>query len=148
MIRNRFLFVLYVLAAVLALVLTWYHVPAYLGKGVVEANRLFWADALFNSNPAGRFLTVDVLFLAFVCSVFMYIEGRRLNIRYLHAYVIAGILVAISVAFPLFLAARELKLTGTQEDTTRLMNFADVLFLLLLFLAATGAGVAVLTSTP
>lgn len=43
------------------------------------------------------------------------VEARRLGIRFVWAYVILGLLVAISVTFPLFLLARErrLALSGT-----------------------------------
>jgi len=51
---NR-LFLLYLVLALLALGLTWVHVPYYLGAGFVQANIRFWQDALLNANPAGVF---------------------------------------------------------------------------------------------
>ena len=40
----------------------------------------------------------------------MVIESRRLDIRFPWLYVVFGLLVAISVTFPLFLIARERRL--------------------------------------
>lgn len=77
--KTKLLVALYCVTALLALVMSWMHLPAYFGDGIVGANVQFWTDALFNANPAGRFLTVDILFLAFVCNVWMFIEGRRLG---------------------------------------------------------------------
>jgi hypothetical protein len=45
----------------------------------------------------------------------MLVEGRRLGLPYpwLVAFVVAGALVAISVAFPLFLALRHVRMAGS-----------------------------------
>ena len=109
-VQAKILAALYGATALIALVFTWWHIPEYLGAGFVEANKLFWKDALFNSHAAGRFLVADVLILAFACSLWMLVEGRRLKMRFLYAYIAGGIVVAISVAFPLFMAVRTLKL--------------------------------------
>jgi hypothetical protein len=142
-IRSKILITIYVIAAVLALVLTWYHVPAYLGKGIVEANRMFWDDALFNTSPSGKFIVIDILFLAFVCNMHMFIEGRRLGIKYIYFYVVSGVLVAISVAFPLFLAAREIYIAKNGRQHYQIKYF-DLFALILLFLAAMGSGLVLL----
>ncbi|MBU0537878.1 MAG: DUF2834 domain-containing protein [Gammaproteobacteria bacterium] len=128
------LVVVYLISALLALIMTWIHVPAYLGEGFVSANVKFWNDALFNANPAGKFLTIDILFLAFVCNVWMFIEGRRLGVKYIYLYVIGGVVIAISVAFPLFMAARELRLASTKKDFTGYkIKAIDAITLLVLF---------------
>lgn len=142
-IKSKMLIVVYVVASLLALFFTWYHVPAYLGKGLVEANRMFWADALFNTSPAGKFLAVDILFLAFVCNLFMFVEGRRLKVKYIYAYVVAGILVAISVAFPLFMAAREIALKNNGDNKYKVRPY-DLFALAVLFLSAVGSGLVLL----
>lgn len=63
--------------------------------------------ALAFSNPAASSLGWDLVFLSLAVLVWMVAEGRRLGIRGLPLYVAASLLVAISVAFPLFLVARE-----------------------------------------
>jgi hypothetical protein len=52
---------LYVALAVLGLAGSWAQVWGYLGHGFVEGNLLFWKEAV--ANPAGSFLTADVLVL-------------------------------------------------------------------------------------
>ncbi|MFT5032081.1 MAG: hypothetical protein ACI9OO_000010 [Bacteroidia bacterium] len=133
-IKPKVLSITYVLMAIVALVFTWWHIPEYLGEGLVEANILFWKDALLNSHAAGRFLVADLMILAFACNLSILLEGRRLKIRFLYAYVVGGVVVAISVAFPLFMAARTLKLeeNGPQGDGY-FLKAVDVVALLLLF---------------
>jgi hypothetical protein len=119
------------------------HLPAYFGNGIVGANVQFWKDALFNANPAGRFLTVDILFLGFACNVWMFIEGRRVGVKYLYVYVIAGIFIAISVAFPLFMAARELRVAALDSSKTGYsIKAVDVLALMFLFAITLLASIA------
>lgn len=143
--KTKLLVSLYLLAALLALIMTWLHVPAYLGNGIVDANVQFWNDALFNANPAGKFLSADILFLAFVCNVWMFIEGRRLGVKYIYGYVLAGILIAISVAFPLFMAARELRLALLEpSQPVYKIKVLDVVTLVILFLVALLAAVVIL----
>jgi hypothetical protein len=141
--RTKVLVALYCFTALLALVMAWMHLPAYFGNGIVGANVQFWKDALFNANPAGRFLTVDILFLGFVCNVWMFIEGRRVGVKYLYVYVIAGIFIAISVAFPLFMAARELRVAALDSSKTGYsIKAVDVLALMFLFAITLLASIA------
>ncbi len=62
------------------------------------------------ANPAVASITNDLLWLALAASIFMLLEGRRLRIRYLWAYLVLSGLIAISVTFPLFLIARQFAL--------------------------------------
>lgn len=136
---TKLLVSVYLLAAILALLFTWYHVPAYLGHGALQALIAFWQDAIIDTNPASKFIVVDILFLAFVCSMWMLMEGRRLGVRFIYFYVIGGLLIAISVAFPLFMAARELRLS-TAESGYRI-NAYDALAMVVIFASAVAAGV-------
>lgn len=138
---NR-LFLLYLVVGLLALGLTWVHVPHYLGAGFVQGNIQFWQDALLNANPAGVFLTVDILFLALVANIWMVIESRRLSIPYVWAYVSVGLLVAISFAFPLFLAVREKHLASLgQASPAARLTIVDNLLLGVLFVGTVGIAV-------
>ena len=62
-------------------------------------------DAL-TANPVVGFVGIDLLVVALVAAIFMVVEGRRLRIAWWWAYVALVFLVAVSVAFPLFLIAR------------------------------------------
>lgn len=64
------------------------------------------------ANPSTSSLSVDLLVTASAASVFIILEGRRLGIRWYWAYVIASFVTAVGFTFPLFLAARELRLSA------------------------------------
>lgn len=58
------------------------------------------------ANPAAGFVSIDLGVVALAAVVFMVVEGRRLRMRWWWAYVLGVFLVAVSVAFPLFLVDR------------------------------------------
>jgi hypothetical protein len=62
----------------------------------------------------------------------MVVEARRLGVKFVWLYVIFGFLIAISVTFPLFLIAREMRLakTGVVDAAVRMTAF-DVIGLAL-----------------
>ena len=76
-----------------------------------------FADALSDTvvNPAAAFTVIDLLAVAFVGLVFMVVEGRRLGMRFLWVYVIVTFAVAISVALPAFLMARQVRLADRRQ---------------------------------
>jgi hypothetical protein len=49
-------------------------------------------------------------------AVLMVIEARKHAVRFVWLYIVGGLLIAISVTFPLFLIARELRI-GRKEPT-------------------------------
>lgn len=104
----------YAAIAVIALIATWSQNIAYFDRvsGLVD----FATDT--KANPASRSLTVDIFLMFLAAAVFMVVEARRHGIRFVWAYVIGGALIAISVTFPLFLIAREVRVN--QSDPTAL----------------------------
>ncbi len=66
------------------------------------------------ANPAAAFGAIDLLSVAVVGLVFVVVEGRRLGMRFLWVFVALTFIVAISVAFPSFLFARQVKLAGAR----------------------------------
>ena len=88
---------------------------------------------------------VDILFLAFACNVWMFIEARRLGVKYVYGYIVVGVVVAISVAFPLFLAAREWRLASLDSSSSRYeLKLVDVISLVIIFGASLVAAIVVL----
>jgi hypothetical protein len=128
---RKLLCTLYGAIAAIALVGTWKQNLAYLGGGAsfVSANVRFWSDTLV--NPAARSITVDIFFFAMAATIFMVREARRLEIRGVWLYVVFGLLVAISVTFPLFLIARERRAASRGEGDTLRLRPADVAGLVL-----------------
>jgi hypothetical protein len=100
--------------ALFALYGTWSQNVAYFaGGGGPAAFGQFVLDA--KVNPASRSLGVDIAVTFYAASIFMVIEARKLGVRFVWAYILLGLLIAISVTFPLFLIAREMKLAKGAE---------------------------------
>lgn len=98
---------LYLAGAVLGVVLPYaYFVPFLLEHGLDMG--LFFGQ-LFGSHIAA-FFGVDVIVSSLVLWVFVFVEGRRLGIKYLWAYVLCNLLVGVSLALPLFLYVRQNRL--------------------------------------
>jgi hypothetical protein len=104
-ISRKALCVLYALIGLVALVGTWGNNVQYLNLGILGANVHFWQETIV--NPASRSITVDILFLSLAAIVWMLLEARRLSMRGVWVYVLIGVFVAISAAFPAFLIHRE-----------------------------------------
>jgi len=79
------------------------------------------------ANPAGRSLAIDIALFLEAAAVFMVIEARRLSVRWVWLYLTGGLLIAISVAFPLFMIARELRLApAAKADAPWSLTGADL----------------------
>lgn len=102
----------YATAAVIGLVLTWFFNLRYSGSAGYLAD---WF-----ANDASSSVAVDLIVVAIVASVFMLSESRRVGIRlYVTlAFVLAGFLIAMACAFPLFLLLRERRLSQPSTQPT------------------------------
>ncbi|MFE3193045.1 DUF2834 domain-containing protein [Nocardia sp. NPDC059240] len=97
------LIAVYGVLAVGALVGTQWTLITQLARGgsMGDAGRDLFA------TPASTFSAVDLVVVALVAVVFMVVESRRLGMRRLWVYIVLTFVVAISVAFPLFLIERQ-----------------------------------------
>jgi hypothetical protein len=59
------------------------------------------------ANPIATMFAVDLFISTFVFWVFLYGEGRRLEMGNLWVYVVLNLAVGLSLALPLFLYFRE-----------------------------------------
>ncbi len=100
--------VAYLLLAIVGLVGTW-----YFNVQAVLAGSDFFSD--WSSTPAVSSATTDLLIVATVASVFIFLEGRRLNMKYWWLYILGSFITAIAFTFPLFLANRQRKLKALSE---------------------------------
>jgi hypothetical protein len=99
--------------ALLALFATWHQNIAYFGTGNPLAGTFqFWKETLV--TPASVSIMVDIFLLGLAVVAWMVVEARRLGIRFVWVYVVLGALVAISVTVPLFLIARERRLSALE----------------------------------
>lgn len=107
--NRRVLCGLYAAIAVVALVATWSQNLAYL-----HAPGGFMGGFLgdLTATAAARSITIDIGLFFLAAAIFMVREARRLGMRHVWAYLAGGLLIAISVTFPLFLIARERRLAA------------------------------------
>jgi hypothetical protein len=130
--------------ALFALYGTWSENLAYFsGGGGPKAFAAFVLDT--KVNPASRSLGVDISVVFYAASVFMVLEARRLGVRFVWAYVILGLLVAISVTFPLFLIARELRLEKNAAAVAQGPTFVDIAGLAALALTTVALSLFIIT---
>ena len=128
---------IYAAIATAALVATWTQNAAYSGNGTGFLKN-FLLD--LKANPASRSITVDIVLFFLAAAIFMVIEARKHDVPFVWAYIVGGMLIAISVTFPLFLIARERKLAATDEPG---LKAVDVI--LLVALAAVSASWVIFT---
>ncbi|MBP1820826.1 DUF2834 domain-containing protein [Mycobacterium sp. OAE908] len=130
---SKVLCAVYAVIAAVALIATWSQNAAYF-----DDPGGFLLDFLNDSKvtPASRSLSADIVLFFLSAGILMVIEARKHGVKYVWAYIAGGFAIAISVTFPLFLIARELRIGRSQ--TTRL-GAADLVLLALLAVVAVGS---------
>jgi hypothetical protein len=136
---RKVLCVAYVVIAVVALITTWINVGPYI-HDPTDFFVTFWRDT--RVNAASRFITADALTLALSAAVLVVVEGRRHRVRFIWAYIVGSYFVAVSVAFPLFLIARELRIASSEGPRPRMVD-TILLAALAVFIAGLTIWVAV-----
>lgn len=110
---SKLLCAIYALLAAIALLATWSQNLAFMALPENGGGIGFVRAAL--SNPAAASITFDLLFFGLAACVWMIAEAQRLGIRFVWLYVVLSLLIGISVMFPMFLIARQLKLPQDQR---------------------------------
>lgn len=108
--------VTYAASAVVALGVTWSNNILFMMKNP-DAGLSGFVAATF-ANHASASLTLDLVMLGVAISIWMFVEARRLEIRYIWAYFFFSIVIAIAVAVPIFLLVRERKLSQLPARTS------------------------------
>ena len=116
---------IYAAIAAIALVGTWTQNAAYFGNSAGFLKN-FLLD--LKITPASRSITVDIVLFFLAAAIFMVLEARKIGVPYVWAYIAGGLLIAISVTFPLFLIARERRLAADQPSA----KTVDVILLVVL----------------
>lgn len=137
--NRRILCGVYATIAVAALIATWSQNLAYLHGGASFPGG-FLQD--LKVNAAARSITVDIVLFFLAAAIFMVVEARRQRIAHVWAYLVGGMLIAISVTFPLFLIARERKLAATGAPDPKAVDVV----LLSVFAALAAAGTVFVVS--
>ncbi len=97
----------YLILAITGLLVTWTQNIHYLSPetgGLIQ----FVKDTF--ANKASTSITLDIVVLFIVCSIWMVVEAQKLKMKHAWLYIVGGLCIAISVTFPLFLFFREQKL--------------------------------------
>lgn len=105
---SQILCAFYALLAVAALYGTWSENLQYGSPATAGAQ--FLTD--LKVNPASRSISIDIALFLLAAAVWMVLEARRIGLRFAWAYVVFAFLIAVSVTFPLYLIARELRLAS------------------------------------
>ena len=115
---SKVLCAVYAAIALIALIATWSQNVAYF-----DNPGGFLLDFLNDSRvtPASRSLTVDIVLFFLAAAILMVVEARKHGVKFVWLYIAGGFAIAISVTFPLFLIAREIRVSRTDE--TRLSPF-------------------------
>jgi hypothetical protein len=119
--RGSRLSIIYVGLALVALVTCWRQNLLFMQEANVDLATgvvAFWPALL--ANHATTSITIDILLLLLAAVIWMVHEARRLGIRFVWAYVLLSFPIAISVTFPLFLAARERALASQASPEPKL----------------------------
>jgi hypothetical protein len=132
---RKVLCVVYGVIAVAALIGTWSQGGPYI-HSATDFFINFWRDA--KVTPASRFVTVDVVMLFLAAAILMVTEARKHNVRFVWAYIVGSFFVAASVAFPLFLIARELRMGASEEPR---LHTTDTILLAVLAVIAAGLSI-------
>ncbi|MCT7659472.1 DUF2834 domain-containing protein [Mycobacterium deserti] len=107
---SKVLCALYAAISLAALIATWSQNLAYSDRGG-QFLVAFWADT--KANAAARSITADIALFLLAAAILMVVEARKHGVAFVWAYIIGGCVVAISVTFPLFLIAREVRIART-----------------------------------
>ncbi|ORW67472.1 hypothetical protein AWC24_10595 [Mycolicibacter senuensis] len=100
----------------------------------------FWRET--RVTPASRSVTIDILMFGLAAAVLMVVEARKHGVPYVWAYLVGGLFIGISVTFPLFLIARQLRLNPTEtlklpaKDIVLLILLAAVVLVSVLWISA------------
>ena len=130
---RKLLCVVYGAISIAALIATWSQNLSYPAGNPAALFINFARDT--KVTAASRSITVDILLFALAATVLMVIEARKHNVRFVWLYVLGSFLIAVSVTFPLFLIARELRLGASEQPR---LHAVDTILLVLLAIA-TGA---------
>lgn len=106
--RSKLLSGIYGGVAAIALIGTWTQNLAFMSTPDNGGAVGFVRAAM--SNPAGASITIDLALVGVAICVWMVAEAQRLQIRFVAVYIVLSVVIGISVFFPLFLIARQLRL--------------------------------------
>jgi apolipoprotein N-acyltransferase len=102
--------IIYLTLAILGFVVPWYYnIQFFAHAGLLE----FVNQS--SANLAAKSIGFDLFIATVTGSAWMYVESKRVGIRFGWLYIVIGFLVAFALALPLFLFMREIELEKSRE---------------------------------
>ena len=140
---RRMLSIFYALVAVGALVATWSQNIAHFMEG--KSFPLDYINDL-KVTAAAKSFSVDLGFFLLAATGLMVAEARRLGVKFVWLYVLLGFGIAISVTFPVFLIAREMRLAKMESAPSEVkFTLSDVIGLVVTTAVVLGMCAYILT---
>jgi uncharacterized protein DUF2834 len=103
----------YLLLCVLGAVLPYTQFVPFLAEHGMNLPLI--VEQLFANRISG-FFGLDVIVSSIALWVFVFVEGRRQQMKRLWLYLVCNLAVGVSLALPLFLYMRERKISGQQKS--------------------------------
>jgi hypothetical protein len=127
-ISQKLLCAFYALVAAAALYATWSQNIQLMSPGMGPLDPYVVFVEQMKVNPASRSIAVDIGFFLLAAAAFMVIEARRLGVRFVWLYIVLGFVIAISVTFPIFMIAREMRIAANPNAPAQWrLSAADVI---------------------
>ena len=100
--------IIYIILSIFGLVLPYSHFLSFIADNGL--NLFLFLEQLF-ANQISSFFAFDVFVSSVVFFVFVFKEGRRLQMKWLWFYVVLSLTIGLSFALPLFLGMRSQNLS-------------------------------------
>jgi Protein of unknown function DUF2834 len=111
--KSKALCTVYCVIALGALIGTWSQNLAFFATP--NSGGFAFIRASF-ANPAAASISIDLLCMCLTAFIWMVLEARKLGIRFVWVYILLSFMIAVSVMFPLFLLAREVRIAARKES--------------------------------
>lgn len=102
--------IIYLCLAILGLVLPWYYNLQFFGSAGLSE---FINQS--SANLAAKSISLDLFIATVAGSTWMYVESKRVGVKFGWLYILLGFLIAFAFAFSLFLFMRETELEKLNE---------------------------------
>ena len=106
--------VIYLLLAIIGLVMTWYYNLQFIEQsgGSFDVAEFIAAGS---TNAASQSLSWDLAIACIAGLVWIFMESKRLGLRFFWVYIVLAFSIAYAFAFPLFLFIRQGKLEALDK---------------------------------
>jgi hypothetical protein len=109
--------IIYLTLTIAGGVMTWYYNLQFMEESGGTFN-VFDFVAATTTNAASKSISWDLVIACFAGVTFIYLESRRLGLRYFWAYIVFAFGIAFAFALPLFLFVRQGKIEAIDTQAS------------------------------